>query len=53
MSFIKSGDAQKIDAVFDDDKAIICDKCGKTITTIQITADQNEPICTCEDKDDE
>jgi len=53
MSFIKTGDSEKIDAFFDDEKVIVCDKCGKTIDTIKIGIDQNEITCDCEEKDDE
>jgi hypothetical protein len=52
MAFVKVGDAEKINAFFDEDKVVICSKCGKILDTLQISADQNAPICTCE-KDDE
>jgi len=53
MSFVKVGDVENITAFFDDDKVITCDKCGKTLNTLQITAEQNEPVCTCEETDEE
>lgn len=52
MAFIKTGDAESIDAFFDDKKIMTCDRCGKALNTICLTDEQNEPICTCEDKDD-
>jgi hypothetical protein len=53
MAFVKVGDVESITAFLDDDKVSTCDKCGKILDTIKVTAEQNEPVCSCEDKDDE
>ena len=53
MAFVKVGDAEKINTFFDNDKVLVCDKCGKALSTLHITAEQNEPICDCEEDDEQ
>ena len=53
MAFIKIGDNENILGLLEGDQTVKCDKCGKAIKTLKLIADQNEPICDCEEQDDE
>jgi hypothetical protein len=47
MAFMKTGDEIPITSFLDDEKAVVCDKCGKNKNALKLGA-ENEIVCECE-----
>jgi hypothetical protein len=47
MAFVKTGDVTPIDSFLDDEKALVCDKCGRNKNALKLGT-ENEIVCECE-----